>query len=396
MSSCGEGEAAEGKIREAQQKVAEALGAKQDDKFIQQVVKDFINANRGQDFDAKEVMNRCQLTGKYEAVRKALRRLSRDKKEIREIHYGRFVRYSSLDGTTYAEQVDKEHLVSKLIEPPETLLKTPDLHNVSLSLSVTELRKLEAEDRPAGRWDNQWDKRIGRACDHITIKEILNPVHPESICAKWTTPAWADVRDKKGGISERLTTPRGIEVTFQTYGTGSFQIFVGASSNPMSIPEFFLTMKEVSALMQARCGYTLEDLKDFFVVRYEFSNDVVHGKNDCSGKFAITLREASGLFVRTYSKMMGKTYADEGEVLQEHVRTEVGNTKGIQWSEFLESNMVMMMGGVNAQYLIRGHFELERMVKGALEQTAKIGNAVEYLLAKEQRKSRKKKAGKEN
>jgi hypothetical protein len=346
---------------------------------------DYIKNREGEAVSDKQIA--IALKENYTAVRQATYRLYK-KNLIRRLKVGRNVAYTC-DKLVAAEITEKEHLLTKLIAPNDFIQNEPNLHNVSLTLSVKEIREFKPE---AFKPDAQCDKTIG-GLSKTCITDLMNPLSEASIYQRWEIPKWSKSVPIKGGSSEVIEYEKDIIISFQIFGTGSWQCFIRATDNSMPIPKYFVVCDYISAVMKSRCGYSLEDLKDWITVRFEFNKDMKMGDTmrvDGSGKYCITLRAANGLFVRAYSKYKDKPFTDEGEIREEWLRQEVGTRdESVPYNEFMSEVGAMMMGGVSAQWMVRNQHVQEQLNKGMMENLQKIGNAVEFLLKDNQRLKKK-------
>jgi Fe2+ or Zn2+ uptake regulation protein len=379
MPSAGDG-AGEDIIRGVKEGLQQTIQAIQHKEPIPKRVLEYIQNKEGEELTDKDIAH--ALKERYTNIRQATYRLYK-KQLVRRIKRGHFITYTC-DKLSDIEMTEKEHLLQKLIAPNEFIQTEPNLHNVSFTMSAKEIKGFKPE---VFKPDAQCDKTIGGLSGAL-ITDVLNPLSEQGIYQRWDIPKWSKAVPVKGGTSEVIEYEKGITITFQIFGTGTWQCFINATENTMPIPKYFIVCDYINAVMKSRCGYTMDDLKDYIGVRFEFNKDIKMGDVgvDSSGKYCITLRTANGLFVRVYSKYKEKPITDEGEVREEWLRQEVGTRdEGVPYNQFMSEVGAMMMGGVSAQWMVRNQHVQEQVNKGLMDNLNRIGNAVEFLLKENQK-----------
>lgn len=378
-----EGRAGEEIVREVKEGLKQSTLPTEPMKQLPERILEYVKSREGEELTDKQIA--IALKEKYSNVRQTTYRLFK-KELIRRVKIGHNVSYTC-DKLTFNETTEKEHLLQKLIAPNEFIQHEPNIHNVSFTMSVKEIKGFKPE---VFKPDAQCDKTIG-GLSKALITEVLNPLSDKSIHQRWDTPKFIKTNKIKGGFEEVVEYESNITLTFQIFGTGTWQCFINATNNALPIPKYFIVCDYINAIMKSRCGYTMDDLKDYIGVRFEFNKDVKMGdvSVDNSGKYCITLRTANGLFVRVYSKYKDKPFTDEGEIREEWLRQEVGTRdESVPYNEFMSEVGAMMMGGVSAQWMVRNQHVQEQLNKGMMDNLNKIGNAVEFLL-KDNQKLRK-------
>jgi len=248
-------------------------------------------------------------------------------------------------GNTEIEELEQKLLGLIQLEEP----KIPQYHNVRLYIKKEQL-----------------DKTIVPPSDAIKI--FFNAINPKSPyqCWLWKAESWHDI---KGGIQD-YRYYKGHRVIFQLFGTGNINIFLEASEHPLELFEVLEYFNWVDGMFTAMCNIGFGEVLDATTITWEWAHDEMLESIEGHGSFAITVKDFRGMMSRLYTKR----FAD-GRV---GVRTEQVIDDYTSLPDFLRSSTVQFGGGVNSQYLIRNHFEVQKNITGMLGVIQKLANNIEF------------------
>ena len=312
----------------------------------------FLTERKGEEYHTKIVADYIKkiyhdertLKQVYDSVRQALARHNKCGK-VQKVKKGKDVFWSIPTKENIVEQVDEvEQQLSKLIEMQPS--QPPQFHNIQFHITKANC-----------------DKSKGNLSERI--KTMFNTLDTLSIYQCFASRATTQI---KGGVQEKFTF-KGNSVTIQCYGTGSVNITINASQNPLSFEDVLLFETWLDALLQSISRYSFTELMDITSVCWEWNNDKEQTERiDASGKYAITVRQFDDMVSRVYLK-----HFKDGTIKE---RTEQAITKPISYPDWLTQSSVMFAGGVNSQFLIRNQFEHEKVVEQQNKTIELLSNAI--------------------
>lgn len=293
---------------------------------------EFLQARKGEEYTPKAVSSILKV--EYHSVRKALRRLFDEKEYGIEVIQKGIVSFYKIPSVSqvedYVDEMERQLVKQIALEKEPRILS---LHNVELYIKR-----------------GHCDKTNATLSDRL--KECFNAISPTSLYGRWRE---AETEQIRGGFQERFEY-KGRQVVVQVFGTGGMNIYLNASEHPLPISEWPLFEEWLEGLLFARSGYGFNELKELTTVCWEWNVDTPLQSEDTpteeiigTGKFAITVKMFDDMVARIYLK-----HFKDGRVA---LREEQAVIQAQTYPEFLKSSLVMQMGGVSQQWMVRQQFE---------------------------------------
>ena len=218
--------------------------------------------------------------------------------------------------------------------------------------------------------------------DISTLNELCNPFR-ENLYQRYVPSKTSEQID--GGYQDHMSfTTKGRGITVQTFGTGSVNIIIDCSKDPLHPADLIPLYTAIDIFFQSKYGYSfLRDLIDFFfITQIEFNRDGKVIEAVPKGE-VVTVRELSDWAFRFYSKdIENDTYFREEYIYADGKRPPTA-------SQFLLSLESALQGGVNVQYLIRAQKDVFDNVKYLQKLVETQEKMLRYLIEKDKKKVRK-------
>lgn len=272
----------------------------------------------------------------------------------------------------------------------------PTIHRLFLTFSTQNIREWlkQAGYTIETKRDKQGAGGVSVPSD--LIADLTNVFSPDSLFQRYIATHTSEKIEQSDMYQDTFTftaSPHR-KITVQTYATGSVNIIISASQDPLRPPDLITALFSIDLAFQSLFGYSfIKDLLDlFFLTQIEFNRDNKTVEAIPKGE-VITVRQLEDWAFRFYTKDM-----EDGTVMREEYIYADGKRPPTA-SQFLLSLESAVQGGVNVQYLIYNTKQLYEAVQILREGQQKLQNAVEYALAENRRIMRemteiKKKGGK--
>lgn len=296
-----------------------------------------------------------------------------------------------------------ESVVSEQYERVAQLVKldhkeAPKLHNIRLSFIPKKIKQ---------HYNSLSDDEKKVFCEKLgPVKEGINPICNKTIVGV-STPTLADILQrltsvtdpdsllyalitdekrskKKGkGLMQEIYDFRGHEVKLQYYGTGTIEIFINATHNPLEAPELHIFIEWIDALFLGRTGYSFKEIAPLFhITRVEFNRDGQTVASDMPyGRHSVTVQMLDEWMMKVYEKNTPE--GDMHYIREEIIYQPEELSDSTETRNFLASLEAAMAGGVNTQFLIAQVQEIHKMNKAmydAIKRDEELIRLMHYTL----------------
>ncbi len=273
----------------------------------------------------------------------------------------------------------------------------PQIHRLFLTFSAKNIR--EWLETAGYTIETKRDKSGagGVSIPSDLIADLTNVFSPDSLFQRYITTHTSEKIEQSDMYQDTFsfTASPHRSIVIQTYATGSVNVIISCSQDPLQPTEFITALFSIDLAFQSLYGYSfIRDLLDlFFMTQAEFNRDGKTVEVVPPAGSVITIRELEDWAFRYYSKDM-----EDGTVMREEYIYADGKRPPTA-SQFLLSLESAIQGGINVQYLVYNTKQLYDAVRILGEGQQKLQNAVEYALAENRRIMRemtemKKKGGK--
>ena len=263
----------------------------------------------------------------------------------------------------------------------------PRLHRLFFTFNPRTVKeKLRKAGYDLGTPNTNPNKRGGGGFPHYkidisTLNELCN-TFGENLYQRYTPTKITEKID--GGYQDRFRFTTGERhITVQTYGTGSVNIIVDCSEDPLHPADLIPLYTSIDTFFQSAYNYSfLRDLIDFFfVTQVEFNRDGKVIEAIPKGE-VVTVRELSDWAFRFYSKEIEDTsYFREEYIYADGKRPPTA-------SQFLLSLESALQGGVNVQYLIKAQQDVFNNVQYLQKLVENQEKMLRYLIEKDKKEER--------
>ncbi|MCJ7761340.1 hypothetical protein MUP59_09410, partial [Candidatus Bathyarchaeota archaeon] len=190
----------------------------------------------------------------------------------------------------------------------------------------------------------------------ISLSDLLHPLNPNSLYRAWSGDLRENLIGESYGDTIKWGDHRDIVVTI--YKTGSVNLQIASSKNPMSIIDIISIWGYLRALFPMRCGYQWAGglAKYFELRRFEVNIDqgptidMVGGRNWAN---CITMEGWYGGLCREYLTTIGD---------EEALRREMVLEPNLPIEPFWENFIAMMTGGASYGYTVTSLHKLTQEV----------------------------------